>query len=116
MGKPLRLDDQECTVIGVMPPGFAVYPNPAQMLWALMPAPKRADQFAVFVTGRLKPGVSLAAAEADCSRCTGNSINTIAGRAGRAADLSAAGRVYMVDGPQSEVKPRRAFSAVTVVR
>ena len=39
IGKTLRLDDQDCEVIGVMPHGFAVYPNPASMIWALMPRP-----------------------------------------------------------------------------
>jgi predicted permease len=63
IGKPLRLDNQDCEVLGVMPPGFAVYPNPASMLWALMPTPKRPDQFAVFVIGRMKPGVSMAQAQ-----------------------------------------------------
>ncbi len=65
IGKPLRFDDQDCTVVGVMPPGFAVYPNPASLLWVLLPEPERADKFAVFVTGRMKPGVSMAAAQAE---------------------------------------------------
>src|SRR5579872_4159629 len=63
IGKTLRLDDQVCEVIGVMPHGFAVYPNPASMVWALMPSPKRPDQFAVFVIGRMKRGVSMAQAQ-----------------------------------------------------
>ena len=63
IGKPLRLDEQDCTVIGVMPPGFAVYPNPTSMVWALMPAPPRPDQFAVFVVGRMKHGVTMAQAQ-----------------------------------------------------
>ena len=63
IGKTLRLDDQDCEVIGVMPRGFAVYPNPASMIWALMPSPKRPDQFAVFVIGRMKREVSIAQAQ-----------------------------------------------------
>jgi putative ABC transport system permease protein len=58
-----RLDDQDCEVIGVMPHGFAVYPNPASMIWALRPSPKRPDQFAVFVIGRMKREVSIAQAQ-----------------------------------------------------
>lgn len=65
IGKPLRLDDEACTVLGVMPPGFAVYPNPASMIWILLPRPARPDQFGVFVTGRLKAGVSMVAAETE---------------------------------------------------
>jgi putative ABC transport system permease protein len=63
IGKPLRLDDQDCEVIGVMPPGFVVYPNPASMIWTLMPVPQRPDQFGAFAIGRLKPGVSKAQAQ-----------------------------------------------------
>jgi predicted permease len=63
IGKPLRLDEQDCTVIGVMPPGFAVYPNPASMVWTLMPGPPRPDQVGVFVVGRMKRGVSMAQAK-----------------------------------------------------
>jgi putative ABC transport system permease protein len=48
-----------------MPPGFAVYPSVASMLWELMPTPARPDRFGIFVTGRLKPGVSLQAAETE---------------------------------------------------
>lgn len=65
IGKPLQLDDQDCLVMGVMPPGFAVFPNPAAMLWALMPTPDRPDQYGVFVIGRVKPGVSMAAAQTE---------------------------------------------------
>ena len=65
IGQSLQLDDQACTVLGVMPPEFASYPNPDSLLWVLMPPPKRPDQFGVFVIGRLKPGVSMAAAEAE---------------------------------------------------
>jgi putative ABC transport system permease protein len=65
IGQPLRLDDQACTVLGVMPPGFASYPNPDSLLWVLLTPPKRPDQFGVFVIGRLKPGVSMARAEAE---------------------------------------------------
>ncbi len=65
IGQPLRLDDQACTILGVMPPGFASYPNPPSLLWVLMDPPKRPDRLGVFVIGRLKPGVSLAGAQAE---------------------------------------------------
>jgi putative ABC transport system permease protein len=65
IGQSLQLDNQACAVLGVMPPEFASYPNPDPLLWMLLAPPKRPDQFGVFVIGRLKPGISLAAAEAE---------------------------------------------------
>ena len=65
IGQVLRLSDQACTVIGVMPAGFVSYPNVESPLWVLLEEPKRPDQFGVFVIGRRKPGVSLAGAQAE---------------------------------------------------
>jgi putative ABC transport system permease protein len=65
IGQSLQLDNQACAVLGVMPPEFASYPNPDSLLWVLLAPPKRPDQFGVFVIGRLKSGISLAAAEAE---------------------------------------------------
>lgn len=60
----VRLDDRECTVAGVMPPGFAFLPPEQNVaMWTLMPPPSRPDQFGVAVFGRLKPNVSLGAAQ-----------------------------------------------------
>jgi putative ABC transport system permease protein len=65
IGQSLQLDNQACVVLGVMPPEFASFPNPDSLLWVLLAPPKRPDQFGVFVIGRMKPGISLAAAEAE---------------------------------------------------
>jgi putative ABC transport system permease protein len=65
INQSLQLDNQACAVLGVMPPEFASYPNPDSLLWVLLAPPKRPDQFGVFVIGRMKPGISLAAAEAE---------------------------------------------------
>jgi putative ABC transport system permease protein len=65
IGQSLQLDNQACVVLGVMPPEFASYPNPDSLLWVLLAPPKRPDQFGVFVIGRMKSGISLAAAEAE---------------------------------------------------
>ena len=65
VGQSLRLDDQACTVLGVMPAGFASYPNPDSLLWVLLPPPKEPDRFGVFVIGRLKPGVTMEAGQAE---------------------------------------------------
>ena len=62
----LRLDDRECTVVGVMPPGFAFLPPEAPVaMWALLPRPAQTNKLAVGVFARLRPGVSMAAAQAE---------------------------------------------------
>ena len=65
IGQSLQLDNQACVVLGVMPPEFASFPNPDSLVWVLLAPPKRPDQFGVFVIGRMKPGISQAAAEAE---------------------------------------------------
>ncbi len=65
IGKPLTLDDESCTVLGVMPAGFATYPNPPALLWILMGPPAQPDSFGVFVMGRLKKGVPISTAQAE---------------------------------------------------
>jgi len=65
IGQSLQLDNQACVVLGVMPPEFASFPNPDSLVWVLLTPPKRPDQFGVFVIGRLKPGISMSAAEAE---------------------------------------------------
>ncbi|MGO9259984.1 MAG: ABC transporter permease [Bryobacteraceae bacterium] len=66
VGETIRLDDQACTVLGVMPPGFAFLPPEAPVtMWTILPQPAHPDQLAVGVFGRLRPGVSIAAAQAE---------------------------------------------------
>jgi putative ABC transport system permease protein len=66
VGKAIRLDDQVCTVLGVMPSGFAFLPPEAPVsMWTMMAPPSRPDQLAVAVFARLRPGVSLAGAQAE---------------------------------------------------
>lgn len=67
VGGSLTLDDQSCTVVGVMPPQFEFYPK-ATDIWTLLA--ERAEDDAqtrggVGVFGRLKPGVSVAAAQSE---------------------------------------------------
>jgi putative ABC transport system permease protein len=64
IGQSLRLDDQVCAVLGVMPAEFSFFPSAAQM-WVLLPRPERPDQFGIGVFGRLKPGVSIAQAQSE---------------------------------------------------
>jgi predicted permease len=68
----LALDGEACTVVGVMPAGFVFFPEPTAM-WrlitprdSLLSTPDRTGGVGVF--GRLKPGVTFAAAEAELKR------------------------------------------------
>lgn len=67
LGRSLTLDDQPCTVRGVMPPGFSFYPE-AFRVWALLPRPERPDRYSVGVIARLKPGISIPQAQTEVSR------------------------------------------------
>ena len=64
-GQSLSLDNQACTVLGVMPAGFAFFPPNVASMWALLPEPQHPDRFSVGVFGRLRPGVSIAQAQAE---------------------------------------------------
>ena len=68
VGSSIRLDDQVCAVIGIMPPDFAFLPPEAPVsMWLMMPRPVRPEQFAVGVFARLRPNVPVAAAQAEIS-------------------------------------------------
>ncbi len=68
VGQTIRLDGDACIVLGVMPPGFAFLPPEAPVtMWTILANPARPDQTGVGVLGRLRPGVSLAAAQAEVS-------------------------------------------------
>ncbi len=68
VGRTVRLDDRPATVLGVMPPGFAA-PRTAQF-WVPAQMDSVAPPGTIFFTqvvGRLKPGISMAAANAEVS-------------------------------------------------
>ncbi|MGC4051729.1 MAG: ADOP family duplicated permease [Paludibaculum sp.] len=67
-GKTIVLDDRACTVLGVMPSSFAFYPTAAQA-WMLLtpdftPSP---EKIPLGIFARLRPGVSIAQAQAEVS-------------------------------------------------
>ncbi len=69
-GRSLDLDNQACTVVGVMPARFAFYPEQTDV-WRLIdvnrnPLPRTGYQ-GVGVFARLKPGVTLQQAQAEIS-------------------------------------------------
>jgi putative ABC transport system permease protein len=63
LGRTIRLDDENYTVIGVMPPGF-YFPRPSRELWVplALTSEERNSRSALLVDsmGRLKPGRRLA--------------------------------------------------------
>ena len=66
VGESLSLDDQTCTVVGVMPATFAVYPPETQIWTLILPNdPRLRKYFGVFIVARLKPGVGIAQAAAE---------------------------------------------------
>ncbi len=72
VGRPIRVNGVELTVIGVLAPGFHGLTDAADLWVPATMAPKltyadyvRTNQNFISVAGRLKPGVSLAAAEAE---------------------------------------------------
>jgi putative ABC transport system permease protein len=66
VGKTITLDQQPCTVLGVMPERFSFYPTQAQA-WVLLGPDYQPDQdkMMVGIFARLKPGVTLAQAQAE---------------------------------------------------
>lgn len=62
IGKSIRLNNNSCTVIGVMPPGFTFYPDALSICILITPADPIArdpDNANVGVFGRLRNGVSI---------------------------------------------------------
>ena len=68
VGRRVSLGDSRCTVLGIMPASFEFYPRQTE-LWLLMNPgsdtilARHPDQYLVGVFGRLRPGVSRAAAQ-----------------------------------------------------
>jgi putative ABC transport system permease protein len=69
VGSALTLDGRAYTVLGIMPPGFEFYPRQALFWTLLTPADVARQSSAKFhsmgAVGRLRPGVNMAAAEAE---------------------------------------------------
>jgi putative ABC transport system permease protein len=67
VGQSMRLDDESWTIVGVMPAGFAIPNNPAQVWLPLQLAPdpaRRAGRY-LRVLARLRPGVGIEAARSE---------------------------------------------------
>ena len=73
MGRTLTLDGAPFTVVGVMPPGFAVPTNPAELWTPLVPGAIDGDRAGRYlrVLGRLAPGRSIAEARTELEALAG---------------------------------------------
>ncbi len=67
IGQSLTVDGKSCSISGVMPDGFAFPARDSEFWIPLQPAPDAANRGASFleIIGRLKPGVTLAAAQTE---------------------------------------------------
>ncbi|HJT87045.1 MAG TPA: ABC transporter permease, partial [Bryobacteraceae bacterium] len=75
IGRHIELNQNACTIVGVMPPGFAFYPD-AAALWSLITptsALARDPNSPVGVFGLLKPGVSIEQAQQEVTALYRNS-------------------------------------------
>ena len=70
IGRILQVDSQPHTIIGVMPRNFRVADQPFELLLPLAPDPvnQKLAPFGYTGIGRLRPGVSMAQADADIAR------------------------------------------------
>ncbi|MGB6876625.1 MAG: ABC transporter permease [Candidatus Acidiferrales bacterium] len=70
VGRSITIDQQNFTVVGVMPATFHFDDRGTDELWPIMQmeTPHQRPPYFLTVFGRLKPGVSLATASADASR------------------------------------------------
>lgn len=60
VGQSLSLDDQSCTVLGIMPASFAVYPPETEIWTLILPNdPRLHSYFGVFMIARLRPNVGI---------------------------------------------------------
>ena len=67
IGESIALDGKACTVIGVTPKEFAFYPSAAQLWTLILPGDPASDKMLAISIGRLKPGATVAQAQAELS-------------------------------------------------
>lgn len=100
LGKSITLDNQNYSIIGVMPPGFEVLQQAPDVIlpfepWASTLPNDRSWHPGILPIARLKPGVSLEQARAD--------IATIAGRLAKEYPENDSGVTSLVDRMQDQI-------------
>jgi putative ABC transport system permease protein len=118
IGTHIQLNDNACTVVGVMPPGFAFYPD-AATLWTLITpnsAVARTPNSPVGVFGLLKPGVSIESAQQEVEALYKNSPrNDIGGIHVKPAIFPLAEQFDYLTGPTLRLSVMVLFGAVSFV-
>ncbi|HUQ79857.1 MAG TPA: ABC transporter permease [Gemmatimonadaceae bacterium] len=110
IGKTMRLDDDDYVIVGIMPPGFthpALRPGAPIEIW--LPAgfvgepwpttPPRSQRFGE-VIARLKPGVTVAAAQRDFDRINASLVATYPDDYGAAGAAATGWRIGLRPVPQ----------------
>ncbi len=118
VGKHLALDRHACTVAGVMPPGFAFYPDAAAMWMLITPgsAIARNPDATVGVFGLLKQGVSLDRAQQEIESLYRNSPQKDPGGIVRTPVIyPLAGQFAYLTGPTLRLSVMVLFGAVSLV-
>src|SRR4029079_586140 len=84
IGSSFHVDGEPRTVIGVMPPGFKITPwEDGIAFWAANDMRKIPQARWITVIGRLKPGIPMAAAEAEATSITRHVLEARGEKAGR---------------------------------
>jgi putative ABC transport system permease protein len=85
IGRHVEINNDACTVIGVMPPEFAFYPNAADMWMLITPNSRiaRNPDAPVLAFGLLKQGVRIPQAQGELESLYRNSPRTNLGRMGQ---------------------------------
>ncbi len=118
IGRHIQLNDNACTVVGVMPPRFAFYPD-AAVVWTLItPASAivRTPNSPVGVFGLLKPGVSIQSAQQEVEALYKNSPrNDIGGIHVKPVIFPLAEQFDYLTGPTLRLSVMVLFGAVSFV-
>jgi predicted permease len=118
VGRHIQINNDACTVIGVMPPEFTFYPDAIEM-WMLItpnsPFVRNPNLAVVGVFGLLKPGVSIAHAEEELATLYKNSPNPTMGIPITPAVYPLAEQFARLTGPTLRFSIVVLFGAVNLV-
>jgi len=118
IGRHIELNENACTVVGVMPPGFAFYPDAAAMWMLITPdsAIARDPNAKVGVFALLKPGVSVERAQKEVEALYRNAPrNDPFGAQVKPAIYPLAQQFAYLTGPTLRLSVMVLFGAVSLV-
>jgi putative ABC transport system permease protein len=117
LGRLIKINDESCTVIGVMPQVFTFYPDATNMWKLIVPGSRiaRNPNAAVGVFGLLKPGVSISHAEEELKALYKNSPRTDVSTEFQPAVFPLAEQFALLTGPTLRLTVGLLFGAVSFV-